>query len=316
MATYQSHEASATSVSDTQRKLGRLMLPDDLTGKRVLDVGCNEGFFSALARERGASEVIGIDFVKENIDFARERYADRGVQFRHQSWGSLPEGPFDLVLWTSAMHYELDPRSVANAICDRLAPDGLFVLECGVIMQPGKEFVPVPRIADTRWYPSRDFLVDEILSRFSVRQVAQPEIAQGDFVPRSVFHCKKALPIVLLIRGQTGTGKSTVAERLKNSATKSISLDVFVSRMGTNRHPHNDFEKFVIEHYDPANLSKIYSGIDSANYTKQYVELLAAGIAKTDEVVIFEGFMTDAQCTAVANTLNGKAIVWDMQRSK
>ena len=50
--------------------------------------------------------------------------------------------------------------------------------------------------------------------------------------------------------------------------------------------------------------------------TRQYVELLAAAIAKTDEIVIFEGFMTDAQCTAITNILKGKAIVWDMQRSE
>ena len=120
------------------------------------------------------------------------------------------------------------------------------MLECGVISAPGKFFVPVPRIADTRWYPSQDFLINEILAGLSVRQVASPEIAIGDHVPRAVFHCRRALPFVLLVRGESGEGKSNVAERLRASATKVIALDTLVSQMGTSRYPHDPLEKFDV----------------------------------------------------------------------
>ena len=43
-------------------------LPDDMTGLRVLDVGCAEGFFSFEAERRGASEVISLDFDSECIE--------------------------------------------------------------------------------------------------------------------------------------------------------------------------------------------------------------------------------------------------------
>ena len=42
-------------------KLPWFGLPDDMTGLRVLDVGCAEGFFSFEAERRGASEVISVD---------------------------------------------------------------------------------------------------------------------------------------------------------------------------------------------------------------------------------------------------------------
>ena len=315
MSSYQAHDDTSQSISDTKRKLGRLMLPGDLAGKRVLDIGCNEGYFSNLARERGATEVFGIDFVKSNIDFARQRYTDPAIQFLHQSWDRLPAGQFDLVLWTSAMHYDLDPRAVADRIFDALSPTGLFVLECGVIKEPGKEFFPFPRVADTRWYPTMDFLIEEILARFSVRQVAQSEIANGDFVPRSVFHCKKALPVVMLVRGASGSGKTTVAQRLKGSATKVVYLDVLVSRMGSSSFPHSPLEQFFIDTYNPADLGAIYFGIDRAGMTDAYAHLLAAGVAATDELVLFEGYMSDAQCAAVTKRLQNRAIVWDMQRA-
>ena len=36
-------------------------VPEDLTGKSVLDLGCNAGFFSLKMKERGASYVLGVD---------------------------------------------------------------------------------------------------------------------------------------------------------------------------------------------------------------------------------------------------------------
>jgi SAM-dependent methyltransferase len=314
MSTYQRHGDSSESISDTKRKLARLQLPESLAGKRVLDLGCNEGFFCGLAAQRGAIEVIGIDFEASNIEIAKQRYARDGIRFLLQSWADLPPGPFDLVLWTSAMHYEMDPRSVVNSIASRLAPGGLLVLECGVMMVPGRSFVPVPRIADTRWYPSRDFLVDEILANFSVRQVAEPEIAEGDFVPRVVFHCRQSLPTVILLRGQTGEGKTSLVERLRPSATKVIELDVLVSRMGENPYPHNALEKFMVSNYDPTDLTRIYHGIDESDFARQYADWLSSSVAATDQVVIFEGFISDKQCALIEQSLRQKALVWDMKR--
>lgn len=314
--TYQAHDESNNAVSDTQHKLRRLRLPEDLTGKRVLDIGCNEGFFCGLALQRGAASVIGIDFDASNIEFAKAKYGDERIQFLRQSWAELPPGLFDLVIWSSAMHYELDARSVAEAIFDRLAPGGLFVLECGVLFTPGKDLVPVPRIADTRWYPTREFLFQSILARFSARQVAEAEIAFGDYVPRVVIHCTKALPSVILVRGSTLDGKSTVAERLRVAATKVVSLDSVVSRMGVNKHPHDELERFFVESYDPQDLGKLYMGIDAAKLTEQYVDFISKAVSRTDEVVIIEGYITDAQFKALTEKLRGSAVVWDMHRAQ
>ena len=39
----------------------REVLPADLTGKTVLDIGCNGGFYSLEMKRRGADRVVGID---------------------------------------------------------------------------------------------------------------------------------------------------------------------------------------------------------------------------------------------------------------
>lgn len=48
----------------------RQAFPPSFAGKSVLDVGCNAGFFSFVAAERGASYVCGVDYSKKYIEQA------------------------------------------------------------------------------------------------------------------------------------------------------------------------------------------------------------------------------------------------------
>jgi tRNA (mo5U34)-methyltransferase len=43
------------------------LLPRDLTGKTVLDVGCNAGFYSFEAKRRGAKRVLGVDGQRQHV---------------------------------------------------------------------------------------------------------------------------------------------------------------------------------------------------------------------------------------------------------
>ena len=46
-------------------------LPADLTGKTVLDIGCNAGFYSVEMARRGAARVVGIDSDDRYLEQAR-----------------------------------------------------------------------------------------------------------------------------------------------------------------------------------------------------------------------------------------------------
>ena len=46
-------------------------IPPDLTGKTVLDIGCNGGFYSIEMKRRGAERVLGIDFDDDYLAQAR-----------------------------------------------------------------------------------------------------------------------------------------------------------------------------------------------------------------------------------------------------
>jgi tRNA (mo5U34)-methyltransferase len=78
-------------------------LPSDLTGKSVLDVGCNAGFYSVEAKRRNAARVVGVDAMRREImqaEFVR-RALDLDIEFRPLSvydLGVSSVGRFDVTL--------------------------------------------------------------------------------------------------------------------------------------------------------------------------------------------------------------------------
>jgi 2-polyprenyl-3-methyl-5-hydroxy-6-metoxy-1,4-benzoquinol methylase len=51
----------------------------DVTGKRILDIGCGSGVYAVDFARRGAAKVVGIDFSGNMLDIARAEAANHGV---------------------------------------------------------------------------------------------------------------------------------------------------------------------------------------------------------------------------------------------
>ena len=64
-------------------------LPQDLSGKTVLDIGCNAGFYSLEMKRRGADRVLGID--TDDHYLAQARFAAdvsaMDIEFRRCLYG-------------------------------------------------------------------------------------------------------------------------------------------------------------------------------------------------------------------------------------
>ena len=52
---------------------GLLQLLGDPSGRSVLDMACGEGFYSRMARQRGAARVTGVDLSEGMIELARKQ---------------------------------------------------------------------------------------------------------------------------------------------------------------------------------------------------------------------------------------------------
>jgi len=89
------------------------LIPKDLRGKSVLDIGCNSGFFSLEMKKRGADRVVGVDFMPHLLAQARfaSHWFDLPVELYEcdaydvQSLGSS----FDIVIFVGVLYHLKHP---------------------------------------------------------------------------------------------------------------------------------------------------------------------------------------------------------------
>lgn len=106
-------------------------LPEDLTGKTVLDIGCNAGFYSMEMKRRGAERVLGIDSDERYLAQARlagEALGYDNIEFRSLSVydvGALGE-QFDVVIFMGVLYHLRHPLLALDLIRDHVAKDLLI----------------------------------------------------------------------------------------------------------------------------------------------------------------------------------------------
>lgn len=108
-------------------------LPNDLSGKRVLDAGCGTGAFAVAAAKRGA-EVIAVDLSPTLVDLARERaplhYGKGSVTFLAGDMLDPVHGDFDhVVAMDSLIHYRtVDIVEMLERLSARVTGSVLFTV--------------------------------------------------------------------------------------------------------------------------------------------------------------------------------------------
>jgi SAM-dependent methyltransferase len=209
MAQYQSFP-DAVGDSRTLDKLKALKLPD-MAGRSFLDVGCNEGFFCGFAKFLGARRALGVDKSQLFIERARQRFPD--CEFHQQGWDRLPDGPFDVILLASALHYAEDQPALLHRLVESLSPDGVLVLELGIVSSVDNAWVEVERGIDTRQFPTMAKL-REVLRGYAWKWMGRSVSQDGDPVMRHVVHVSRRRPVAYLLMQPPAFGKTSIASRL------------------------------------------------------------------------------------------------------
>lgn len=108
----------------------RKLLPD-LTGKKVLLLGCGTGEESQLLAEYGATNMIGIDLSQESVRLAQESYP--GITFSVGDMHQLEfeDNSFDFVYSSLTIHYSSSPADVYKEIYRILRPGGSLQFSVG-----------------------------------------------------------------------------------------------------------------------------------------------------------------------------------------
>jgi len=129
-------------------KLPYFGLPEDLSGKRVLDIGCAEGFFSFEAERRGAREVIGIDSFPASIrrfNITKAARQSNATAYLMNVYDLEPKrlGTFDLVLFYGVFYHLKHPQYALERI--RSICTGELLFQTAICEEPAVTGVPWAR---------------------------------------------------------------------------------------------------------------------------------------------------------------------------
>jgi tRNA (mo5U34)-methyltransferase len=102
-------------------------LPADLSGRSVLDIGCNAGFYSVEMKRRGARRVLGIDSDERYLAQARfaTEICEADIEFRQMSVYDLAllRERFDVVLFMGVLYHLRHPLLALDLIHEHVASD-------------------------------------------------------------------------------------------------------------------------------------------------------------------------------------------------
>jgi tRNA (mo5U34)-methyltransferase len=179
------------SIEHLKMRLSQFPAPEDLTGKRVLDIGAWDGWFSFEMERRGA-EVMAVDCVEmEKFRLAHELLGSK-VDYRVMDVDELSPatvGRFDIVMFLGVLYHLRHPLLALERIC-QLTRDMAFVesfvtdeeLKPG---QPLMEFYETSELGGQtdNWYgPSTSCLHALCRSAGFARVVPGPVIGQRGHV--------------------------------------------------------------------------------------------------------------------------------------
>jgi SAM-dependent methyltransferase len=128
-----------------------LSLLPDVTGSRVLDLGCGAGQFAHHLAERGAAEVIGVDLSETMLTLARAEWSHPRVSFLRASMEEVafPANRFELVVSSLAFHYVAD----YHGLCRRIAA---WLVRGGVLVFSNEHPVYLTRATSEGWVRDAD----------------------------------------------------------------------------------------------------------------------------------------------------------------
>lgn len=146
----------------------------DLTGRRVLDVGCGKGRFARiLAQRHPGAEIWGVD-----ISPAMLRYVPDAIRRCAASMTELPfpTASFDAAYATESLEHAVEIERAVAEICRVVKPGGRIV----IIDKNREQWGRLPTPEWERWFGRRE--LERMLGRHC-RQVSSRFISYWDDVP-------------------------------------------------------------------------------------------------------------------------------------
>jgi len=135
--------AGHQSVEQLRTRLRQFHIPEDLTGKRVLDIGAWDGWFSFEMERRGAS-VVALDSTRQETFFEARRLLDSKVEYVVEDVCRVNPrdlGQFDIVLFFGVLYHLKHPLLALEKVFELTT--WMACIESLVIDDPPTNAAPV-----------------------------------------------------------------------------------------------------------------------------------------------------------------------------
>jgi tRNA (mo5U34)-methyltransferase len=173
-------------TDDSQDRLQKIALPEDLRGWSVLDVGAWDGFFSFEAERRGASRVLATDSyswdgggwgTQAGFQLARRALNSRVEDQKIDVLDLSPErvGVFDLTLFLGVLYHMRHPLLALERVAS--VTGKMLILDTHVDLldhaRPLMAFYPNRELNDdpTNWWGPNPAAVEAMLQTVGFREV-------------------------------------------------------------------------------------------------------------------------------------------------
>lgn len=98
-------------------------------GKRVLDIGCGTGELAFYVAEKGADEVVGIDYSYSAIHLATQTYKHKALAFSCEDVSNV-SGTFDVITIVGVLEHIDEPFELLKKAKKLLRPGGSIIVTC------------------------------------------------------------------------------------------------------------------------------------------------------------------------------------------
>ena len=97
------------------------------TAQKILDIGCGNGAFASVVKQKNDAEVWGIELMEEEAKVAVEVLDKVFVGGCEKYIDGLPEHYFDVIYLNDVLEHLADPYSVLETLKSKLAPNGVVI---------------------------------------------------------------------------------------------------------------------------------------------------------------------------------------------
>ncbi len=204
-------------------EVAKVLVGLDLTGQRVLDIGCGTGAISiSLARDYGAERVIGIDVEGSVCACARENVVAEGLSGRvdilEVQPGPLPfeAATFDLVFSKDSIVHISNKEEMAANVFEVLRPGGIFAASDWLISHDGP---PTPEMQ--RYIALEDIDLNPASPNRYVRALVDAGFEDVNAVNRNEWYYEEAKSELAMLTGprrqelETRFGQDLVASNIE-----------------------------------------------------------------------------------------------------